>query len=92
MTEFLNNLEMQALDRKNDNILLDFKKITELVTNIISLLRRQNKKSVQINNVNEAEVDRQINSNYQFTFDLDPVEEIEEDINAMIENNEKPYT
>ena len=92
MTEFLNNLEMQALDRKNDNILLDFKKITELVTNIISLLRRQNKKSVQINNVNEAEVDRQINSNYQFTFDLDPMEEIEEDINAMIENNEKPYT
>ena len=92
MTEFLNNLEMQALDRKNDNILLDFKKITELVTNMISLLRRQNKKSVQINNVNEAEVDRQINSNYQFTFDLDPMEEIEEDINAMIENNEKPYT
>ena len=92
MTEFLNNLEMQALHRKNDNILLDFKKITELVTNIISLLRRQNKKSVQINNVNEAEVDRQINSNYQFTFDLDPMEEIEEDINAMIENNEKPYT
>ena len=37
-------------------------------------------------------MDRQINSNYQFTFDLDPMEEIEEDINAMIENNEKPYT
>ena len=36
------------------------------------------------------EVDRQINSNYQFTFDLGPMEEIEEDINTMIENNMTP--
>ena len=90
MTEFLQNMSMQALNREDDNILLDFENITDLVTNIIALLRQQNKKSQQINNVNKPEVDRQINSNYQFTFDLDPMEEIEEDINTMIENNVTP--
>ena len=69
MTEFLQNMSMQALKRENDNTLLDFENITDLVTNIIALLRQQNKKSQRINNVNKAEVDREINSNYQFTFD-----------------------
>ena len=69
MTEFLQNMSMQALNREDDNILLDFENITDLVTNIIALLRQQNKKSQRINNVNKAEVDREINSNYQFTFD-----------------------
>ena len=89
MIEFL-HMSMQALNREDDNILLDFENITDLVTNIIALLRQQNKKSQQINNVNKPEVDRQTNSNYQFTFDLDPMEEIEEDINTMIENNVTP--
>ena len=44
----------------------------------------------RINDINKAEADRQINSSYQFTFDLDPMEEIEEDINTMIENNIAP--
>ena len=35
-------------------------------------------------------MDKEISSNYQFTFDLDPMEEIKEDINNMIENNERP--
>ena len=69
MTEFLQNMSMQALKRENDNTLLDFENITDLVTNIIALLRQQNKKSQRINNINKAEVDREINSNYQFTFD-----------------------
>ena len=69
MTEFLQNMSMQALNREDDNILLDFENITDLVTNIIALLRQQNKKSQRINNVNKAEVDREINSHYQFTFD-----------------------
>ena len=90
MTEFLQNMSMQALNREDDNILLDFENKTDLVTNIIALLRQQNKTSQQIKDVNKAEVDRQINSNYQFTFDLDPMEEIEEDINTMIENNVTP--
>ena len=60
MTEFLQNMSMQALNREDDNILLDFENITDLVTNIIALLRQQNKKSQQINDVNKAEVDRQI--------------------------------
>ena len=81
---------MQALNREDDDILLDFENITDLVINIIALLRQQNKKSQRINDVNKAKVDRQINSNYQFTFDLDPMEEIEEDINTMVENNVAP--
>ena len=90
MTELLHNMSMQALNREDDNILLDFENITDLVTNIIALLREQNKTLQEINDLNKAEVDRQINSNYQFTFDLDPMEEIEEDINTMIENNVTP--
>ena len=55
---------MQGLNREDDNILLDFENITDLVTNIIALLRQQNKKSKQISDVNKEEVDRQINNNY----------------------------
>ena len=90
MTEFLHNMSMQALNREDDNILLDFENITDLVTNIIALLREQNKTLQEINDLNKAEVDRQINSNYQFTFDLDLLEEIGEDINTMTENNVTP--
>ena len=56
MTEFLHNMSMQALNRENDSILLDFEKIIDLVPNIIVLLRQQNKKSSQINDLNEIEV------------------------------------
>lgn len=56
MTEFLHNMSMQALNIEDDNILLDFENLTDLVTNIIILLRQQNKKWQQINNVNKAEV------------------------------------
>ena len=38
MTELLHNMSMQALNREDDNILLDFESITDLVTNIIALL------------------------------------------------------
>ena len=54
------------------------------------MLKQQNKKSIQINDSNKVEVNKEINSNYQFTFNLDPMEEIKEDINNMIENNERP--
>ena len=90
MTEFLHNMLMQALNRENDNILLDFENITNLVTTIIVLLKQQNKNSIQINDRNKVEVDKEISSNYQFTFDLDLMKEIKEDINNMIENDERP--
>ena len=90
MTEFLHNMSMQALNRENDNILLDFENVTNLVTSIIVLLKQQNKKSIQINDSNKVEVDKEISSNYQFNFDLDPMERIKEDINNMIKNNERP--
>ena len=80
MTEFLHNLSMQALNRENGNILLNFEMIADLVTSVISLLRQQNKKSIEINDINKAEVERQISDNYKFTFDLEPMEKIEQDI------------
>ena len=89
MTEVLHNMSMQALNRENDNIFLDFENVTELAASIIVLLKQQNKKPLRINNSNKVEVDREVRSNYQFTFDLDPMEEIKEDIKNMIENNEK---
>ena len=90
MTEFLHNMSMQVLNRENNNILLDFENVTNLVTSIIVLLKQQNKKSIQINDSNKVEVDKEISSNYQFTFNLDLMEEIKEDINNMIGNNERP--
>ena len=56
------------------------------------MLKQQNKNSIQINGSNKVEVDKEISSNYQFTFDLDPMEEIKEDINSMIKKNERPET
>ena len=73
MTEFLYNLSMQALNRENGNILLNFEMIADLVTSV-SLLRQQNKKSIEINDINKAEVERQISDNCKFTFDLEPME------------------
>ena len=81
---------MQMLNRENDNILLDFENVANLVPSIIVLLKQQNKKSIQIIDSNKVEVDKDISSNHQFTFDLDPMEEIKEDINNMIKNNERP--
>ena len=81
---------MQALNRENDNILLDFESVTNLVTRIIALLKQQSKKSLQINNINKVETDKEISSNYQLTFDLDPMEEIKEDKETMIKSNERP--
>ena len=70
MTEFLHNMSMQVLSRENDNILVDFESVTNLVTSIIVLLKQQNKKPIQINDSSRVEVDKEISSNYQFTFDL----------------------
>ena len=60
MTEFLQNMSMQALNREDDNNLLHSGNITDLVTNIIAVLRQQSKKSQQINDVNKTKVDRQL--------------------------------
>ena len=49
MTEFLHNMSMQALNRENDSIFLDFEHITNLVTSIIALLKQQIKNSLKIN-------------------------------------------
>ena len=78
------------MNGENGNILLDFENVTNLLTSIIVLLKQQNKKLIQINDSSKVEVDKKISSNYQLTFDLDTMEEIEEDINNMIENNKRP--
>ena len=78
------------MNRENDSIFLDFEHITNLAISIITLLKQQNKKLFKINEKIKEEVEKEISSNYQFTFDLDPLDEIKEDIDVMIENNERP--
>ena len=90
MTEFLHNLSMQALNREKGNILLNFEKIADLVTSVISLLRQQNEKSMEINDINMAEVERQISDKYKLTFDPEPMGKIEQDISDMMAKNEEP--
>ena len=58
MTEFLHNMSMQALNRENNGIFLDFEHITNLVTSIIALLKQQNEKSFKINEKIKEEVDK----------------------------------
>ena len=78
------------MNRENDSIFLDFEHMTNLAISIITLLKQQNKKLFKINEKIKEEVEKEISSNYQFTFDLDPLDEIKEDIDVMIENNERP--
>ena len=78
------------MNRENDSIFLDFEHITNLVISIITLLKQQNKKLFKINEKIKEEVEKEMSSNYQFTFDLDTMDEIKEDIDVMIENNERP--
>ena len=78
------------MNRENDSIFLDFEHIINLAISIITLLKQQNKKLFKINEKIKEEVEKEISSNYQFTFDLDPLDEIKEDIDVMIENNERP--
>ena len=35
-------------------------------------------------------MEKQISDNYKFTFDLDPMEKIEQDVNELIAKNEEP--
>ena len=81
---------MQALNRENDSIFLDFEHITNLVTSIIALLKQQIKNSLKINQRIKEEANKEISKNYQFTCNLHLIGEINKDIDAMIENNERP--
>ena len=61
MTGFLHNMSMQALSKSNVNILHEFDKIVDLITNSIGLLQQRNRLSIKINEENNNEAIESIN-------------------------------
>ena len=89
MTEFLHNMSMQALSKSNVKSLLEFDKIVDLITNLISLLRQRNRLFIKINEENNNEAIESIN-NYRLYFELDLMEEIQENVDGMIKKDILP--
>ena len=86
MTGFLHNMSMQALSKSNVNILHEFDKIVDLITNSIGLLQQRNRLSIKINEENNNEAIESRN-NYRLYFELDPMEEIQENVDDMIKKD-----
>ena len=89
MTGFLHNMSMQALSKSNVNILHEFDKIVDLITNSIGLLQQRNRLSIKINEENNNEAIESRN-NYRLYFELDPMEEIQENVDDMIKKDITP--
>ena len=89
MTGFLHNMSMQALSKSNVNIFHEFDKIVDLITNSIGLLQQRNRLSIKINEENNNEAIESIN-NYRLYFKLDPMEEIQENVDDMIKKDITP--
>ena len=86
MTEFLHNMSMQAMSKSNIKILLEFGKTVDLVTDLIELLRQRNRLSIKINEENNNEAIESRN-NYRLYFELDPMEEIQENVDDIIKKD-----
>ena len=86
MTEFLHNMSIQAMSKSNIKILLEFGKTVDLVTDLIELLRQRNRLSIKINEENNNEAIESRN-NYQLYFELDPMEEIQENVDDIIKKD-----
>ena len=56
MSEFLNNMSYQALNKENDNILIQFDKAANLITELINLMLDKNSLSLSIDNDNTENV------------------------------------
>ena len=89
MTEFLHNMSMQVLRKPNIELLLQFDKIVDLITNLIGLLQQRNRLSIKINEENNNEAIESIN-HYWLYFELDLMEEIQENVDDLIKKNTIP--
>ena len=56
MSEFLHNMSYQALNKENDNILIQFDKVANLITELINLMLDKNSLSLSIDNDNTENV------------------------------------
>ena len=86
MTEFLHNMSIQAMSKSNIKILLEFGKTVDLVTDLTELLRQRNRLSIKINEENNNEAIESRN-NYRLYFELDPMEEIQENVDDIIKKD-----
>ena len=62
LTEFLRNMSYQALNKDNDNILMQFDRTVELIIDLISVLLDRNSKSLNITNIISNNIYDEINN------------------------------
>ena len=88
MTEFLRNMSHQVLNRENDEISLEFDKLSELKNELIDLCLDKSKASLDFSRNILNRVDQEIND-YQFAFDLSLAEIIQVEVDKLISSDEK---
>ena len=89
MTEFLRNMSHQVLNRENDEISLEFDKLSELKNELIDLCLDKSQASLDFSWNILDRVDQEIN-NYQFAFDLSLAGRIQDEVDKLISSDEKP--
>ena len=79
----------QALNRENDNILIEFDRIADLITELIDLCLGKNNASLDFDNKTLVKVKQEVND-YQIAFDLSLAEKIQDEIDEIMVSDEKP--
>ena len=89
MTEVLHSMSHQALNRENDNILIEFDRIADLITELIDLCLVENNACRDFNNKALEKVKQEVNG-YQIAFDLSLAEKIQDEVDEIMVSDEKP--
>ena len=79
----------QALNRENDNILIEFDRIADLITELIDLCLGKNNASLDFDDKTLVKVKQEVND-YQIAFDLSLAKKIQDEIDEIMVRDEKP--
>ena len=79
----------QALNRENDNILIEFDRIADLITELIDLCLGKNNASLDFDDKALVKVKQEVND-YQIALDLSLAKKIQDEINEIMVSDEKP--
>ena len=88
LSEFLHNMSHQTLNKDNYNAFVQFDRMAELINELIFMLLDRNKRSLNIANTTNNNINNEIND-YQFTFDVPTETEIQKDIEDILKKKKK---
>ena len=78
----------QTLNKDNYNAFVQFDKMAELINELIFILFDRNKRSLNIANTTNNNINNEIND-YQFTFDVPNETEIQKDMEDILKKKKK---